>query len=77
MIGRLRQLSEPWLRQQAGIEKSQTSVERGIFVKWVRKGKDKVIGKQSHFSSCLYTFYRSLKRHKAGPRSAIGRAPDS
>ena len=28
MIGRLRQLSEPRLRQQAGIEKSQTPVER-------------------------------------------------
>ena len=30
MIGRLRQLSEPRLRQQAGIEKSQTPVERDI-----------------------------------------------
>ena len=28
MIGGLRQLSEPRLRQQAGIEKSQTPVER-------------------------------------------------
>ena len=37
MIGRLRQLSEPRLRQQAGIEKSQTPVERDIFVQWVRK----------------------------------------
>ena len=30
MIGRLRQLSEPRLRQQAGIEKSLTPVERDI-----------------------------------------------
>ena len=37
MIGRLRQLSEPMLRQQAGIENSQTPVERDIFVQWVRK----------------------------------------
>ena len=36
MIGRLRQLSEPRLRQQAGIEKSQTPVERDILVQWVR-----------------------------------------
>ena len=36
MIGRLRQLSEPRLRQQAGIEESQTPVERDILVKWVR-----------------------------------------
>ena len=45
MIGRLRQLSEPWLRQQAGIEKSQTRVERDILVQCVRKGKDELIGK--------------------------------
>ena len=37
MIGRLRQLSDPRLRQQAGIEKSQTPVERDILVQWVRK----------------------------------------
>ena len=37
MIGRLRQLSEPMLRQQAGIEKSQTPIERDILVQWVRK----------------------------------------
>ena len=37
MIGRLRQLSEPRLGQQAGIEKSQTHVERDILVQWVRK----------------------------------------
>ena len=36
MIGRLRQFSEPRLRQQAGIEKSQTPVERDILVQWVR-----------------------------------------
>ena len=36
MIGRLRQLSEPRLRQQAGIEKSLTPVERDIYVQWVR-----------------------------------------
>ena len=36
MFGRLSQLSEPRLRQQAGIEKSQTSVESVILVKWVR-----------------------------------------
>ena len=37
MIGRLRQLSQPRLRQQARIEKSQTPVERDILVQWVRK----------------------------------------
>ena len=36
MIGRLRQLSEPRLRQQAGIEKSQTPVERDILAQRVR-----------------------------------------
>ena len=36
MIGRLRQLSEPRLRQQAGIEKSQTPVERDILIQRVR-----------------------------------------
>ena len=36
MTGRLRQLLEPRLRQQAGIEKSQTPVERDILVQWVR-----------------------------------------
>ena len=36
VVGRLRQFSEPRLRQQAGIEKSQTSVERDILVQWVR-----------------------------------------
>ena len=40
MIGRLRQLSEPRLRQQAGIEKPQTPVERDILVQWVRKCTD-------------------------------------
>ena len=39
MIGRLRQLSEPWLRQQVEIEKSQTPVERYILVQWVRKSR--------------------------------------
>ena len=37
MIGRLRQLSELRLRQQAGTEKSQTPVERDILAQWVRK----------------------------------------
>ena len=37
MLGRLGQLSEPMLRQQAGIEKSQTPVERDILVQWVTK----------------------------------------
>ena len=37
MIGRLRQVSEPRLRQQARIEKSQTPVERDILIQWVRK----------------------------------------
>ena len=37
MVGRLRQLSEPKLRQQAGIEKSQKSVERDTLVQWERK----------------------------------------
>ena len=35
--GILRQLSGPRLRQQAGIEKSQTPVERDALVKWIRK----------------------------------------
>ena len=39
MIGRFRQLSEPRLRQQAEIEKSQTPVERDILVQWVRNKK--------------------------------------
>ena len=34
MIGRLRQLSKPRLRQQAGIEKSQTPVEKDILIQW-------------------------------------------
>ena len=37
MTGRLRQLLEPRLRQQAGIEKSQTLLEREVFVQWVSK----------------------------------------
>ena len=37
MTGRLRQLSEPRLRQQARIEKSQTAVERDSLVQRVRK----------------------------------------
>ena len=37
MIGRLRQLSERRLRQQAGIEKSQSPVERDILVPLVGK----------------------------------------
>ena len=36
MNGRLRQLSEPRLRQEAEIEKSQTPVERDILVQCVR-----------------------------------------
>ena len=36
MIGRLRPLSESRLRQQAGIEKSQTPVKRDILVQGVR-----------------------------------------
>ena len=36
MIGTLRQLSEPRLRQQARTEKSQTPVERNIIVQRVR-----------------------------------------
>ena len=43
MVGRLRQLSEPRLRQQAGIEKSQTPVERDILIQWVRKKQFKVL----------------------------------
>ena len=38
MIGTLRLLSEPRLRQQAGTEKSQTPVERDILVQLVRLG---------------------------------------
>ena len=51
MIGRLRQLSDPRLRQQAGIEKSQTPVERDILVQWVRRSKlvvDTLSLKMSH-----------------------------
>ena len=47
MIGRLRQLSEPGLRQQAGIEKSQTPVERDIFIQWVRKKENIKLGNVS------------------------------
>ena len=36
MIGRLRQLSEPRLRWQAGVEKSKRPVERDILVQCVR-----------------------------------------
>ena len=36
MNGRLRQLPEPRLRQQAEIKKSQTPVEREILDQWVR-----------------------------------------
>ena len=38
MIDRFRQLSEPRMRQQAEIEKSQTPVERDILVQWVSNG---------------------------------------
>ena len=44
MIGSLRQLSEPRLRPQAGIEKSQTPVERDILVQWVRKNNHSFTG---------------------------------
>ena len=37
MNGKLRQLSEPRLRQKVGIEKSQAAVERDILVQWMRK----------------------------------------
>ena len=43
MIDRLRQLSEPRLRQQPGIAKSQTPVERDTFVQFVRKPDVKLI----------------------------------
>ena len=36
MIGRLRQLSEPRLRLQSEIEKSQTPLEKDIFVQLLR-----------------------------------------
>ena len=50
MIGRLRQLSEPRLRQQAGIEKSKTPVERDILVQWVRNHNISVIlNSDAHF----------------------------
>ena len=42
MIGRLRQLLEPRLRQQAGIEKCKIPVERDILVQWVRNVKAKL-----------------------------------
>ena len=35
MIDILRQLLEPRLKQQAGIEKSQTPIEKDILVQWV------------------------------------------
>ena len=37
MIDILRQFLESRLREQSGIEKSQTSIERNILVQWVRK----------------------------------------
>ena len=39
MTGRLKQFSGPRMRQQAGIGKSQTPVERDILVQWVRKNR--------------------------------------
>ena len=42
MIGSLRQLLEPRLSQEAGIEKSQTPVEKDILVQWVRKGNQEL-----------------------------------
>ena len=49
MIGRLSQLSDPRLRQQAEIEKSQTPVERDILVQRVRKFRKK----DPHFTAKL------------------------
>ena len=37
MIARLRQVSESRLKQLAGLEISQTAVERNIIVQWARK----------------------------------------
>ena len=54
MIGRLRQLSEPRLRWQAGIEKSQTPVERDIPVQWVRKGLFEITEVEITRVDCMY-----------------------
>ena len=43
MIGTLRQLSEPRLRQLAGIRQSHTAAERDILVQWVRKRHQKTV----------------------------------
>ena len=57
MIGILRQLSEPRLRQQGGIEKSQTPVERDIFVQWVRNAWHILVCHHS-FSFCYSRIFR-------------------
>ena len=67
MIGRLRQLLETRLRQQAGIEKSQTPVERDIFVQWVRKVyvqpvQTPDIAEARHFSVSKTIPYIMIKR---------------
>ena len=53
MIGRLRQLSEPRLRKQARIEKSQTLVERDILVQWVRNIYILALGFGQDFCCCF------------------------
>ena len=54
MISRLRQLSEPRLRQQAGIEKSQTPVERDILVQWVRINNHPIQQTRAPLSGAIY-----------------------
>ena len=63
MIDRLRQLSEPRLRQQAGKEKSQTPVERDIFIQWVRKSVlVRLYGRQStRLSEWIQSLCRRIK----------------
>ena len=69
MIGKLRQLSEPRLRQQAGIEKSQTPVERDILVQWARKTNQVGLLQLKRFYSVL--LLRDFRRRFARDNSCI------
>ena len=62
MIGRLRQLSEPRLRQQSRTEKSQIAVERNILVQWVRNWKI------SMFSALICHIYLVIRQELILPK---------
>ena len=65
MIGRFRQLSEPRLRWQAGIEKSQTPVERDILIQWMCIP---ILERRSPSSSAVRNHCRSHPVPCVGPR---------